>query len=93
MTQLELPTRLELATLKRQWIEDAIAFFDRNKHGINSPFSADEFRPCFPPPPKSNWQGCLFAALRCTGRIKEAGRVRSIRPERNGAKITLWEVV
>lgn len=83
--------QLELAELKRAWIDEAEATFDRIK-GTLGRFTADRLHAVLTAPPHENWIGCLVARLRNTGKIRECGRVKSTRPERNGAKISVWEV-
>ncbi len=82
--------QLELSELKRAWIDDSFQKFNARDIGQ---FSVEELRLFLSEPPHENWWGCLVAKLRCTGKIKEIGRVKSTRTERNGAKITLWKVV
>ena len=86
-----MTTQLELAGLKRVWIDDAVISFARFYPGHR--FTADELHSTLPTPDHDGWWGCLVAKLRCNGRIREIGRVKSTRPERNGAKITLWETL
>ena len=83
--------QLELATLKRDWIDQSAAAFAARSFSIGT-FTADDLRHYIEPPPEPNWIGCLMARLRNEGLIKEVGRVRSTRPERNGAKVSLWAV-
>jgi hypothetical protein len=82
---------LQLDELKRNWIDDAIAKFNAVKW--RGAFTADDLHRYLPPPTHDGWWGCLVAKLRKAGRIREIGRVKSSRPERNGAKITLWQTV
>ena len=89
MTQPEL----QLASLKRAWIDDAADLLGRTILVRGNQLTAETIRKHVVAPPHENWFGCLVAALRCRGKIKEVGRVRSSRPERNGAKISLWEVL
>jgi len=85
--------QLELADLKRDWIDGAADLLSRTLLARGNQITAETIRKYVVAPPHENWFGCLVAKLRCTGKIKEVGRVKSSRPERNGAKITLWEVV
>lgn len=85
--------QLELCELKRAWIDDAADLLSRTLLARGNQITAETMRKYVIAPPHDNWFGCLVAKLRCTGKIKEIGRVKSNRPERNGAKITLWEAV
>jgi hypothetical protein len=85
--------QLELSALKRTWIDESAAVLDSKLLRRGVQMTAETIRQYVTEPPHPNWIGCLTAALRCKGRIKEVGRVKSNRPERNGAKITLWEAV
>ena len=87
-----MTVQLELAQLKRAWIDNALKAFDSRAFCIGT-FTADDLRAYIGEPPHPNWTGCFVAALRSRGRIKEVGRVKSTRPKRNGAKIGLYEVV
>lgn len=84
-----MTVQLELAALKRDWIEDAAPRVATLLPTLGT-FTADDLRGLLPEPPTPNWFGCLIARLRNTGLIQEAGRVKSTRPERNGAKISAW---
>jgi hypothetical protein len=84
--------QLELSEMKRAWIDEALTAFNARAFSIGT-FCADELHQYLPPPDHDGWWGCFVAKLRCAGRIKEVGRVKSTRPERNGAKVTLWQVV
>jgi hypothetical protein len=83
--------QLELTEIKRDWIDEAADLFTRTVGARGNQFTSELVLKHVLTPPHPNWAGCLMAKLRCEGRIKEVGRVRSSRPERNGAKITLWE--
>ena len=83
-----MTTQLELSALKRAWIDESVFRF--HSFSLNR-FTVDDLRQLLKEAPKANWYGCLIASLRCSGKIKEVGRVRSNRAERNGAKISLWE--
>jgi hypothetical protein len=86
--------QLELSELKRDWIDDAEKDFFNNRSILPAQFTSEHvLSMSLISPPHPNWVGCLMARLRNTGRIREVGRVRSSRPERNGAKITLWAIV
>jgi hypothetical protein len=84
--------QLELDTLKRDWIDDCLERFELHAPRLGS-FSTEDLHRLLPVAPHPNWWGCLVAKLRCSGRIREIGRVKSTRPERNGAKITLWQTI
>ena len=83
-------TILDLSELKRAWIDDALVAFNARAFSIGT-FCADDLHQYLPAPPHKNYFGSLVAKLRRAGRIKEVGRVKSTRPERNGAKVTLWQ--
>lgn len=83
------PLQLELSALKRAWIDDVSPRVATMLPSLGT-FTADDLRDKIPAPPQPNWIGCLFARLRNTGLIQEAGRVRPKRAERNGAKISAW---
>jgi hypothetical protein len=83
------PLQLELAALKRDWIDDVSPRIAAMLPALGT-FTADDLRGKIPEPPQPNWIGCLMARLRNTGLIQEAGRVRSTRRNRNGAKISAW---
>ena len=85
MSQLQL----ELAALRRDWIDENAPRIVALLPTLGT-FTADDLRGKIPDPPQPNWFGCLIARLRNTGLIQEAGRVKSTRPERNGAKISAW---
>jgi len=84
-----MSVQLELSGLRREWIEDAAPRVVTLLPSLGT-FTADDLRGRIPEPPQPNWFGCLIARLRNTGLIQEAGRVKSTRPERNGAKISAW---
>ena len=84
--------QLELTAIKRAWLDEAVAAFESRSFSIGT-FTADDLHQYLPKPDHDGWWGCLVAKLRCASRIREVGRVRSARPERNGAKITLWQNV
>lgn len=88
-----MQTELCLNEIKRAWIDDAINLLEHTLLARGNQVTAEDMRLRVTPPPHPNWIGCMVAKLRCSGRIKEVGRVKSNRPERNGAKITLWETV
>jgi len=83
--------QLELTTLTRPWIEDVKANFW--KLANRGQISADDVHEVFGEPPHNSQFGGLFAKLKQAGMIREVGRVRSKRPERNGAKVSLWKIV
>ena len=83
---------LKLDELKRAWIDDAESKFNARAFSLGT-FTTDDLRHYIDEPPTPNWIGCLAARLRNCGRIREIGRVKSTRPERNGAKVSLWQVV
>jgi len=87
-----MTTQLELADLKRAWIDDAADYIVRH-FPAGRELTAETIHKIYRPAPHPNWYGCLLAKLRCMGRVKEVGRVKSLRPERNGAKVTLWQTV
>ena len=89
---MKTENQLELSELKRAWIDDALDKVNARAFSIGN-FTADDLRQYIGEPPHPNWTGCFIASLRCSGRIREVGRVRSNRPERNGAKIGLYEAV
>lgn len=80
---------LDLAELKRTWIEYAEKHFHVIKHHLGN-FTSDDLRDFLPAPDEPNWLGCLVAKLRCLGEIHEVGRVVSSRREANGRKVTVW---
>ncbi len=79
--------------MRRAWIDDALDLLSRTVLARGNEITAETIRKHLKPPPHENWIGCLFAKMKNTGRIREIGRVKSTRPERNKAKITLWEVI
>lgn len=85
-TQLEFKT--PLSQIRHAWILRNERIFPSMI--LPEIFTADDVRRQIEHPPKANWHGCFIAALKNTGRIISAGRVRSKRPERNGAKIEAW---
>ena len=90
---MKTENQLELSEIKRAWIDDAVDWFlNRRPRDIHQ-FTVEMLHGYLPPPPHPNWYGCTMAALRDSGKIREVGRVRSNRPERNGAKISLWETL
>lgn len=84
---------LELATLKRRWIEDAAARFSWwcASGSLAEPFSSDKFYEWFGTPSEPNWMGALTAKLKKRGMIRQIGRAKSERKSRNGAKVNVWE--
>lgn len=84
-----MTNQLELSEIKRAWIDDSALHFDCFMEQ-GEKFTADDLHKWLDAPPHDGWWGCLVAKLRCAGKIQEAGRVKSKRPERNGAKVTLW---
>jgi len=87
-----MTTQLELSSLKRDWIDLAAEQF-KGLVASKPQFTSDDLMIGLSTPENPNWVGCLIAKLRKAGRIREIGRVKSTRPERNGAKITLWQTV
>jgi hypothetical protein len=83
---------LQLDELKRKWIDDAFYFVTR-QFPAGCEITSETIRCVLSNPPHKNWHGCLIAKLLKAGRIREIGRVKSSRPERNGAKITIWQTV
>lgn len=86
-----MTTQLELSTLRRTWIEEVKENFW--KLGGRKQISSDDIHEFFGAPPHPNHYGSLFAQLQNAGMVREIGRVKSKRVERNCAKISLWEVV
>lgn len=84
--------QLELAELKRAWIDQAVIDFN-SAYSSGERFTAENIHAMTTKAPHPNFYGCLIARLRRTGKIKEVGRVRSNRVERNGAKQSLWETI
>ena len=84
--------QLEIAQLKRSWIEDSLAsvlryIADRAPEEI---FTSDDFRVITGTPPNNAWMGALLAKLKAEGRIKRHGYQVSDRPEANGREIKTW---
>jgi hypothetical protein len=85
--------QLDLSELKRVWIDDAAKTLDHTLLARGNEITVEDVRRLVLEPPHTNWYGCLMARLKNSSRIREIGRVRSSRPEANGRKISLWEVV
>lgn len=83
--------QLELTTIKRQWIDDAVASFPSLK--LPPVFCADDLHKHLPEPTEANWLGCFFAVLRNSKRIRRVGYKVSERPSRNGAEVKTWEKI
>lgn len=82
--------QLDLFTIKRAWIDSAEAKIALYAPGTQ--FSSDAVYAIVAPPEHHNWVGCLFARLSRRGKLKEVGRIKSLRPSANGRKISLYEV-
>ena len=100
--QLELSNGLDLATLKRQWVEDAKEGFKSNEGEAFwllrqlGEFTVDEFHhlhPLIPKPLNNNWYGVLFAGLSRMNLIHKVGYRPSTRPEANGRVVAVWRVI
>lgn len=81
--------QLELAGLKRDWIEDVAPRVAVLAPGLGE-FTADDLHAKLPPPQEFNWWGVLLAKLKRLGVIADVGARPSRRPCANGRKITVW---
>lgn len=84
--------QLELSTMKREWLDDAMGQFALIASRYRR-FTTDDLHPILGEPASRGWWGALTAKLQAEGFIREAGRVASQRKSANGRKITIWEVV
>ena len=80
--------QLEIATLRRDWIEESI---DQLVHILKpQSFTADALHLLLISPDHDNWFGAMVACMKKRGLIKEIGWKVSKRRERNGARLILW---
>jgi hypothetical protein len=84
--------QLELATIKRDWIDDAAWMLEPILHRLGR-FTADDLHPLLPTPRNHNWFGILVARLSNRGLIRRVNAVPSRRPEANGRLVSVWEAV
>jgi len=86
-----MPHQLELTTLKRDWIDDAVSFITLRMNQWGT-WSSDKLYEVLPTKPEHpNWMGAALAVLRNEGLIEECGRVTSKRKQANGRRVTLWK--
>jgi len=84
---------LRVSKLRRDWIDDNYPTACLLASSMGE-FSSDDLHDALAiQPDHSGWWGSIMAKLKCDGRIAEAGRVKSRRPEANGRKVTLWRAV
>lgn len=90
-TQFDLPLRV--SKLRRDWIDenyDTACVIARNL----GQFTTDDLHTALcTTPPHPNYWGGLTARMVIDNIIVEIGRVKSIRPQANGRKISLWGAV
>lgn len=84
--------QLELATVKRDWIDDAAWSLEPILHRLGR-FTTDDLHPLVPAPANKNWWGILAAQLKNKGLIRRVSAAPSRRPEANGRLVSVWEVV
>lgn len=83
--------QLELANLKRDWIDDAVTrFMAATKLQA---FTTDDLHKIIPEPSQRNYWGSLMARLKKEKRIRKIGFRVSERPSANSRPISLWESV
>lgn len=80
---------LELATLKRDWVEESATQLALLLPQLGD-FSTDELHPVLPKPDHNNWYGVLMAKLKNEGLIERVNAKPSNRPEANGRLISVW---
>lgn len=84
--------QLELASLKRDWIEQSkTRVIALGK--VKSPFTSDDVHEVVTTPEHPNHVGCLLAALAAEGKIVECGRTTSKRPAANCRKVNQYKLV
>ena len=77
--------QLELADLKRDWVEESAARFPALS--LPAVWSADDLHGLLPQPQERNWFGVLLASLKNRALIEKVGYKPSTRPEANGRGI------
>jgi hypothetical protein len=91
MTTTTASPQLELASLKRSWIESAIPLvLEHTKDRL--PFVVDSLHDVLPKPEDDHWYGILIARMKRQGLIERIGCQPSERPEANGRLISIWRV-
>lgn len=83
-----MTVQLELAALKRDWIEDAKRSF--KSAVLPEVWTVDELRFWTRQPDHPNWWGCLAASLKNQGLIERVGYQPSTRPAANGRVVAVW---
>lgn len=84
--------QLELAGLRRDWVEDAVPVVLAYARGVDS-FTTDDLHGLLPAPEHPNWFGVLTAKLANQGLIERIGARPSRRPEANGRLLSVWRFV
>ena len=84
--------QLELATIKRAWIDEAAARFALHAPRLGQ-FTNEDLHRLLPVPDHVNWWGVLFASLKNKGLIRRVSARPSNRPEANWRLISVWEVI
>ena len=82
--------QLELTTLKRSWIEEAIPVVLAHAKQVSF-FTADDLHNILPTPAQRNWFGVLLAKMKNEGRIDRIGYRASTRWEANGRVVSVWK--
>ena len=82
--------QLELASLKRDWLDDVQPQVVLMLPRLGE-FTSDDLHALgFPAPANVNWWGVLLAQLRNRGLIVRVGARPSARPEANGRLVSVW---
>ncbi len=81
---------LDLTTVKRKWLDDALAFLPPMIPFMGR-FTSDDLHIILPKPDHQNYYGVLCTQLKRAGLIKPVGFKTSTRKERNGGTVRVWE--
>ena len=84
--------QLELTTIRRQWIDEAIPVV--LDYGRTVPeFGSDDLHNILPVPQHPNYFGVLFSQLKARNLITEAGFRMSKNRAANGRKLQTWRLI
>lgn len=84
---------LQLDTMRRPWIDDAVDQFPRIAYHLLPEWTSDDLHRHLPEPPEKNAWGSLLARLKKSGVIRKVGYRVSERPSANCRPVSLWKTV
>lgn len=82
--------QLELATLRRDWIESQIPKVESFFRGKE--FTSDDLHQVLDAPEQPNYFGVLMATMKRRHLVVEAGYIISSRPSRNAGRVLKWRL-